>query len=101
MRIGGVLVTTYGMVQHNADILAQHSGHDPDEGPLWDVMILDEGHKLKNPKMQLRHQVESIPVRMRLIISGTPIQNNLMEMHALFDFVCPVRIIFRVLYYIF
>lgn len=33
--------------------------------------------------------MEMLPVRQRLILSGTPIQNNLMEMHALFDLVCP------------
>lgn len=48
-----------------------------------------QGHKLKNPKMQLRGRVEALPVRQRIILSGTPIQNNLMEMHALFDLVCP------------
>ena len=41
---GGVLLTTYGMVLHNAAALAAPPrGHDPDEdGPLWDLMILDE-----------------------------------------------------------
>lgn len=35
----GVLLATYGMVQHNAEALAEHEGHDPDDGPLWDIMI--------------------------------------------------------------
>jgi hypothetical protein len=39
VRRRGVLLTTYGMVLHNAELLAAHRGHDPDEGPLWDVMI--------------------------------------------------------------
>ena len=30
-----------------AEQLAAHESHDPGEGPLWDVMVLDEGHKLK------------------------------------------------------
>lgn len=49
-----------------------------------------QGHKVKNPKMQLVQQLGLIPVAVRVIISGTPIQNNLMEMHALFDFACEV-----------
>jgi SNF2 family DNA or RNA helicase len=85
----GVVLTTYGMVLHNAELLAQNAQHDPDDGPLWDLIIMDEGHKLKNPKMQLRKRLEMLPVRQRIILSGTPIQNNLMEMHALFDLVCP------------
>jgi hypothetical protein len=50
-----------------------------------------QGHKIKNPRMQLRKHLDSIPARIRVIISGTPIQNNLQEMHTLFDFACPVR----------
>lgn len=38
----GILLTTYGMVQHNAPSLASHPSHDADEGALWDLMILDE-----------------------------------------------------------
>jgi SNF2 family DNA or RNA helicase len=41
--------------------------------------------------MQLVQRLQEIPVAVRIIISGTPIQNNLMEMHALFDFACEVR----------
>lgn len=39
----GVLLTTYGMVLHNADELSSHEDHDEDDGPLWDVLIMDEG----------------------------------------------------------
>ena len=42
--------------------------------------------------MQLVQRLWEIPVAVRIIISGTPIQNNLMEMHALFDFACEVSI---------
>ena len=52
-----------------------------------------QGHKLKNPRIQLVQRLTTIPAEMRLIITGTPIQNNLMEMHSLFDFACKVRTI--------
>lgn len=48
-----------------------------------------QGHKIKNPRMKLVEALKEIPVVMRVIISGTPVQNNLMELHALFDFCCP------------
>lgn len=86
---GGVLLASYGMILHNAPALKCHPQHDADEGPFWDVIVMDEGHKLKNPKMQLRRSIDMLPARQRLILSGTPIQNNLMEMHTLFDLVCP------------
>ncbi|KAK9816584.1 hypothetical protein WJX72_002280 [[Myrmecia] bisecta] len=94
----GVLLTTYGMVLHNAAALCQRprylirGGRDEaeeDEGkPLWDFLFCDEGHKIKNPKMQLAQRMRELPVAVRVIISGTPIQNNLMELHTLFDFAC-------------
>lgn len=40
--------------------------------------------------MQLVQQLGLIPAAVRVIISGTPIQNNLMEMHSLFHFACEV-----------
>ncbi len=36
--------------------------------------------------MKLVEQLRRLDARVRVVISGTPIQNNLMEMHALFDF---------------
>ncbi|KAG2442553.1 hypothetical protein HXX76_002639 [Chlamydomonas incerta] len=90
----GVLVTTYGMVQHNAEELTgprdalrgAAAAARGEEEFRWDVVLLDEGHKIKNPKMKLVEQLRKLPARVRVIISGTPIQNNLMEMHSLFDF---------------
>lgn len=38
----GVILATYGMVLHNAELLAKHAQHDPDDGPLWDLIIMDE-----------------------------------------------------------
>ena len=43
---GGVLMATYGMVLHNAEALAKHAQHDPDDGPLWDIIIMDEVIKI-------------------------------------------------------
>lgn len=42
----GVLLTTYGMVLHNADALSQPQRHDGagEDQPLWDIMLLDEVH---------------------------------------------------------
>ncbi|EFJ51955.1 hypothetical protein VOLCADRAFT_120362, partial [Volvox carteri f. nagariensis] len=82
----GVIVTTYGMVQHNSEQLARPAHSSRDHAFTWDVMLLDEGHKIKNPKMKLVEHLNKLPARVRVIISGTPIQNNLMEMHSLFDF---------------
>ncbi|KAK2079914.1 hypothetical protein QBZ16_002309 [Prototheca wickerhamii] len=86
---GGVLLTTYGVVQHNAAALAAAAGPADADEPRWDLVICDEGHKLKNPDMDLRQQFEKVPARTRIIISGTPIQNNLRELWSLFEFTTP------------
>ena len=43
---------------------------------LQDYMILDEGHKIKNPTKTSKG-VHAIPARNRIILTGTPVQNNL------------------------
>lgn len=47
--------------------------------PLFcqDYIILDEGHKIKNPSNKCSKGIHSIPARRRVILTGTPIQNNL------------------------
>jgi hypothetical protein len=66
-------------------------GRSPELPPPAAAADVVQGHKIKNPRMQLRKHLDAVPARVRVIISGTPIQNNLQEMHTLFDFACPVR----------
>ena len=87
---GGVVLTTYGLVRHNGDRLSLIGREDADQGPVeWDWLVMDEGHVVKNPKTEQAKQLRRLRARRRLIVSGTPIQNNLQELHTLFDFVCP------------
>ncbi|KAK1661941.1 hypothetical protein QYE76_050100 [Lolium multiflorum] len=105
---GGILMTTYDYVRNNFklirgdfyngnvvgkyDKLIRGDFYDDDEdedGNLWDYVILDEGHIIKNPSTQRAKSLLEIPCVHRIVISGTPIQNNLKEMWALFYFCCP------------
>ena len=94
-RRGGVLLTSYGMVLHNAVDLGapkESDQEDEDDSPSavrWDWLVADEGHKLKNPKMQLVACMRRLPATRRLILTGTPVQNNLGELWALVDFAVP------------
>ena len=54
--------------------------------PLDADALCLQGHMIKNPKTQLSQALHSLPARHRLVISGTPIQNNLLELHALCAF---------------
>ncbi|KAF0984661.1 hypothetical protein FDP41_000560 [Naegleria fowleri] len=55
----------------------------------WNYCILDEGHIIKNKKTQITKAVKQIKANHRLILSGTPIQNNVLELWSLFDFLMP------------
>jgi DNA excision repair protein ERCC-6-like len=82
MSGGGVLVTTYGLIPTSFESLMEGE-HE------WDYIILDEGHKIKNPSIKLTKSIKEIRSKHRLLLSGTPIQNNLHEMWSLFDYTCP------------
>ncbi|GAB6020126.1 DNA excision repair protein ERCC-6-like [Chamberlinius hualienensis] len=81
-RKGGILITTYGLVTTSSKELSSYR----DREFVWDVIILDEGHKIKNPT-KCRTAVNNIPAKVRIILTGTPIQNNLSELWSLFDYV--------------
>ncbi|XP_010484160.1 PREDICTED: protein CHROMATIN REMODELING 24 [Camelina sativa] len=88
----GVLLTTYDIVRNNTKALQgddHYTDEDDEDGIKWDYMILDEGHLIKNPNTQRAKSLLEIPSSHRIIISGTPIQNNLKELWALFNFCCP------------
>ncbi|XP_052190509.1 protein CHROMATIN REMODELING 24 isoform X2 [Diospyros lotus] len=88
----GVLLTTYDIVRNNVKSLRGdnylHNVRNEDD-MTWDYMILDEGHLIKNPGTQRAKSLLEIPSAHRIIISGTPIQNNLKELWALFNFCYP------------
>ncbi|GMK58346.1 hypothetical protein CspeluHIS016_0503780 [Cutaneotrichosporon spelunceum] len=52
-------------------------------------VVLDEGHIIKNPKTKLTQAVKLLHAQHRLLLSGTPIQNNVLELWSLFDFLMP------------
>jgi DNA excision repair protein ERCC-6 len=82
-RDGHVLVTTYSGLQTYAEFLI------PTE---WECAILDEGHKIRNPHTSITIHCKELRTPNRVILSGTPMQNNLTELWSLFDFVFPMRL---------
>ncbi|XP_037264458.1 DNA excision repair protein ERCC-6-like [Falco rusticolus] len=83
-RKDGVVITSYQMLINNWKQLA--SSHEQDF--IWDYVILDEAHKIKCPSNKTTKCVYMIPAKHRLLLTGTPVQNNLQEMWSLFDFAC-------------
>ncbi|KAI1001863.1 TATA-binding protein-associated factor [Podosphaera aphanis] len=75
-----IVITSYDICRNDANILA----------PLrWNYLVLDEGHLIKNPRAKITLAVKRFISNHRLILSGTPIQNNVLELWSLFDFLMP------------
>lgn len=83
VKQGHVLVTTYAGLQSYGDVLI------PVE---WEYVVLDEGHKIRNPNTQITIFCKELLTPNRIILSGTPMQNNLIELWSLFDFINPMRL---------
>ncbi|KFP77292.1 DNA excision repair protein ERCC-6-like, partial [Apaloderma vittatum] len=83
-RKNGIIVTSYQMLINNWQQLASSYGQEF----VWDYVILDEAHKIKCPSNKTTKCVYAIPAKHRILLTGTPVQNNLREMWSLFDFAC-------------
>ncbi|MCJ1391544.1 hypothetical protein MMC18_004408 [Xylographa bjoerkii] len=56
---------------------------------VWKYVILDEGHKIKNDLSQVSTALQGLGAEYRLILTGTPLQNNMMELWALLHWLYP------------
>jgi TATA-binding protein-associated factor len=75
-----VFIVSYDIIRHDiAHICSQR----------WNYCILDEGHLIKSSKTKLSKSIKQIRASHRLILTGTPIQNNVTELWCLFDFLIP------------
>ena len=54
--------------------------------PVWDCVILDEAQAIKNPVSKQTRQLKKLKSRMRIAMTGTPIENDLSNLWSLFDF---------------
>ncbi|EME40980.1 hypothetical protein DOTSEDRAFT_136247 [Dothistroma septosporum NZE10] len=56
---------------------------------VWRYCVLDEGHKIKNEKSDVSSSLQGLSAEYRLLLTGTPLQNNLREMWALLHWLFP------------
>ncbi|KAI9019731.1 SNF2 family N-terminal domain-containing protein [Hyaloraphidium curvatum] len=75
-----VVITSYECLRNDLQELGKIT---------WNYVVLDEGHLIRNAKTKITQAVKSLISTHRLILSGTPIQNNALELWSLFDFLMP------------
>ncbi len=69
-------ITTYGMVPRIDGL----------KNIQWDCVILDEAQAIKNPLTKQTREIKKLNARMRIAMTGTPIENDLTNLWSLFDF---------------
>ncbi|EYB84702.1 hypothetical protein Y032_0311g2133 [Ancylostoma ceylanicum] len=57
----------------------------------FDILVCDEGHRLKNINTKLRQALDSLAIPRRMLLTGTPLQNDIEEFYSLLDFVRPTQ----------
>jgi len=75
-----VCITSYEMILREKAHLRKFA---------WEYIIIDEAHRIKNEESSLAQVIRMFNSRNRLLITGTPLQNNLHELWALLNFLLP------------
>ncbi|KAL4065609.1 SNF2 family N-terminal domain-containing protein [Scleroderma yunnanense] len=75
-----VVVTTYEMIIRDRPHLSKYN---------WGYIVVDEGHRLKNLNCRLIQEIKRYSSAGRMILTGTPLHNNLAELWSLLNFILP------------
>jgi SNF2 family DNA or RNA helicase len=57
----------------------------------WEALVVDEAHRLKNNQSLFFRNLREYKINYRLLLTGTPLQNNLEELYHLLNFLSPER----------
>lgn len=75
-----VMITTYEMIMAGFDHISQFN---------WAVGIFDEAHRLKNASSKAASTLRNVNFSHKVLLSGTPLQNNITELWSLLNFISP------------
>ncbi|KAG8384014.1 hypothetical protein BUALT_Bualt04G0074100 [Buddleja alternifolia] len=76
-----IIITSYEIALSDARRQLRHYS--------WKYLFVDEGHRLKNSKCKLVKELKYLSVENKLLLTGTPLQNNLAELWSLLNFILP------------
>lgn len=75
-----IICTSYELIMNDRKHLQKYA---------WKFIIIDEGHRIKNLNCKLVRELKSYTSANRLLLTGTPLQNNLSELWSLLNFLLP------------
>ena len=75
-----ILITSYALVRNDQTIY--------DKIPL-DICVIDEAQHIKNPSSKTAKAIKSLDVKRKFALTGTPIENRLLELWSIFDYIMP------------
>ncbi len=75
-----IFITTYGLVRNDNDYY---------EDKDFEVCIIDEAQAIKNYQTGMTREIKKIKARTKIAMTGTPLENSVLELWSLFDFIMP------------
>jgi superfamily II DNA or RNA helicase len=75
-----LIITSYGLIRRDAELYRDFE---------FDTVVLDEAQHIKNRQTQNAQAVKSIRAQHRLVLTGTPLENSVLDLWSIFDFLMP------------
>ena len=75
-----VLITTYGLVRQDLDAYLKIN---------FELVVIDEAQNIKNPNALMTKAIKQINANTKIALTGTPIENSVLELWSIFDFIMP------------
>jgi superfamily II DNA or RNA helicase len=77
---GDIVLTSYALIRRDAELY---------RGLEFDTMVLDEAQHIKNRQTQNAQAVKAVAARHRLVLTGTPMENSVLDLWSILDFLMP------------
>ena len=80
MKDINIFITSYGLIRNDFETY---------ENINFELIAIDEAQNIKNPKAGITKSVKNLKANTHLALTGTPLENNVMELWSIFDFIMP------------